>query len=114
MIERGVILAEPGQSIDVQHLFAGGEKLNQDSFALGATGALVPSGTATGANIDQRGSSLADELIDRLASFSEIESLLLDRAMTRSNGNVAAAARLLSLKRGQVEYRLRKIQEKGS
>ncbi|MEJ2654193.1 MAG: sigma 54-interacting transcriptional regulator [Acidihalobacter sp.] len=109
MIERGVILAEPGGCLDVQHLFAGGEKLGDGSFSLGLEGALVPYPAGSeGARTTDREQRLVDELLERLPSFDEIESLLLDRALTRTGGNLSAAARLLQMRRGQVEYRLRK------
>ena len=41
-------------------------------------------------------------------SFEDIESLLVERAMQQSGGNVSAAARRLRLRRGQLEYRLKK------
>ncbi|MCB1915531.1 MAG: hypothetical protein KDG52_07435, partial [Rhodocyclaceae bacterium] len=40
--------------------------------------------------------------------FERIESLVLARALARSGGNVSATARMLALKRGQVEYRLKR------
>jgi len=106
MIERGVILAEDDGVIDVQHLFAGGEKLRENAFNLGPTGRLVPDhaervpGTAEEAIVDQ--------LLDEGVSFDTIEQLVLARALARSGGNVSATARLLDLKRGQVEYRLKR------
>jgi transcriptional regulator with GAF, ATPase, and Fis domain len=107
MIERAVILADDDGSLDVQHLFAGGEKLRASSFNLGPAGALVPSAPIpeTPAVDEQQ---LADQLLQRLSSFGRIESLVLARAMERSGGNVSAAARLLGMRRGQVEYRLKK------
>jgi transcriptional regulator with GAF, ATPase, and Fis domain len=88
-------------------LFAGGEKLRASSFNLGPAGALVPSvpiAEPTAAAEQQ----LADQLLQRLSSFGRIESLVLARALARSGGNVSAAARLLGMRRGQVEYRLKK------
>jgi ActR/RegA family two-component response regulator len=37
--------------------------------------------------------------------------MVLERALVRSDGNVSATARLLALKRGQVEYRLKRRQD---
>ena len=108
MIQRAVILAEPEGAIDVEHLFAGGETLNPASFNLGAKGALVPSASTPQADPDAQQRRLADELIASLSSFERIETLLVQRAMERSGGNLSAAARLLGLRRGQMEYRLRK------
>jgi len=108
MVQRAVILAEPGGAIDVQHLFAGGEKLHPASFNLGASGALVPSASAPPPDSNERQRRLADDLLESLSSFDRIETLLVQRAMERSGGNLSAAARLLGLRRGQMEYRLKK------
>ncbi len=107
MIERGVILAEPEGYIDVQHLFAGGEKLRASSFNLSPRGSLVP-GTRPGDGDDAHSQQLADDLLQLLPSFEQIEALLIDRALQQSGGNVSAAARRLRLRRGQIDYRLKK------
>ncbi|WP_036251898.1 helix-turn-helix domain-containing protein, partial [Methylibium sp. T29] len=104
MVERAVILADDDGKIDVQHLFSGGEQLKLRSLSVGAHGELVP---RAGEASDQC-KRLADDLLARLPSFEQIESLLFERAMERSDGNISAAARLLRLRRGQVEYRLKK------
>ena len=108
MVQRAVILAEPGGGIDVQHLFAGGEKLRPSSFNLGVRGGLVPSAASTQADPDSEQRRLADELLASLPSFGQIETLLVQRAMELSGGNLSAAARRLGLRRGQMEYRLKK------
>ncbi|MBA4287341.1 MAG: sigma-54-dependent Fis family transcriptional regulator [Xanthomonadaceae bacterium] len=120
MVQRAVILAEDHGAIDVQHLFAGGEKLRPSSFNVSAHGALVPSAGAEAEALPSTGAStaadtpadargrLAMELLQALPSFEDIEQLLLDTALAQTDGNVSAAARLLKLKRGQVEYRVRK------
>jgi len=108
MIERGVILAEDDGLIDVQHLFAGGEKLQQGAFDLGPAGTLVPHQHATPASAEE---ALVDQLLDASIPFERIEAMVLERALARSDGNISATARLLALKRGQVEYRLKRRQE---
>ncbi|THD05715.1 sigma-54-dependent Fis family transcriptional regulator [Panacagrimonas perspica] len=108
MVQRAVILAEPGGAIDVQHLFAGGEKLKASSFNLDVHGALVPSAAQTDAGPGEKQRLLADELLTSLSSFEQIETLFVQRAMERAGGNLSAAARLLRLRRGQMEYRLKK------
>jgi transcriptional regulator with GAF, ATPase, and Fis domain len=105
MVQRAVILAEPGGGIDVQHLFAGGEKLRASSFNLDPRGTLVPAATVTP---DTPHRELVDALLEALPSFEQIETLLVRRAMERSEGNVSAAARLLKLRRAQMEYRVKK------
>ena len=114
MVERAVILAEDEGTIDVQHLFSGGETLSLRSLSVGRHGGLVrPDGSGAAAAAggpDAPGGlgHLADALLDRDLSFEQIEGLLFDRALERSGGNVSAAARLLQLRRGQVEYRIKK------
>ncbi|HSV70078.1 MAG TPA: sigma 54-interacting transcriptional regulator [Methylibium sp.] len=115
MVERAVILADDEGTIDVQHLFSGGERLELRSLGLGADGGLVPParpGGRGGADGEQC-KQLADALLAQLPSFEQIESLLFERALERSDGNVSAAARLLRLRRGQVEYRLQKKRSPG-
>ncbi|WP_163141511.1 sigma-54-dependent Fis family transcriptional regulator [Arhodomonas sp. KWT] len=113
MIERGVILADPDGGIDVQHLFAGGEQLTTTAFDLDPGGSLVPSHDPERADVTGREQHLADELIERLPSFERLERLMIERALERTGGNVSAAARLLGLRRGQVEYRLKKGEAPG-
>ncbi|WP_428425036.1 sigma 54-interacting transcriptional regulator [Methylibium sp.] len=109
MVERAVILADDDGTIDVQHLFSGGEQLKLRSLSVGAHGELVQrAAVGGGAETSEQCKRLADDLLARLPSFEQIETLLFERAMERSDGNVSAAARLLRLRRGQVEYRLKK------
>jgi len=110
MVERGVILAEADGVIDVQHLFAGGEKLQHGAFDLGPAGTLVPHQPPTPASAEE---ALVDQLLDAGIPFERIEAMVLERALVRSDGNVSATARLLELKRGQVEYRLKRHQDAG-
>ncbi|WP_428417936.1 sigma 54-interacting transcriptional regulator [Methylibium sp.] len=104
MVERAVILADDDGKIDVQHLFSGGEQLKLRSLSVGAHGELV----SRAGEANEQCKRLADDLLARLPSFEQIESLLFERALERSDGNISAAARLLRLRRGQVEYRLKK------
>jgi DNA-binding NtrC family response regulator len=108
MIERGVILAEDNSVIDIQHLFTSGEKLKIDSFNLSASGSLVKSELSDNSRSEKQ--ALADSLLDMLPSFDQIETLVFERAMQLSNGNISAAARRLKMGRAQVEYRLKKHQ----
>ncbi|WP_439639075.1 sigma 54-interacting transcriptional regulator [Nevskia sp.] len=111
MVQRAVILAEDGGGIDVQHLFSGGEKLRAASFNLNVNGTLVPSAAAQAApssEPDSRHRQLADQWLDAQQSFADLEALLVQRALERSGGNLSAAARQLGLRRGQMEYRLKK------
>jgi transcriptional regulator with GAF, ATPase, and Fis domain len=47
-------------------------------------------------------------LLDRNTSLQELENRLLDAAVTRSQGNLSSAARLLGMTRPNLAYRLKK------
>ncbi|HRP26620.1 sigma 54-interacting transcriptional regulator [Thauera sp.] len=132
IVERGVILADDGANLDVQHLFSGGEHLPERHFKLTAGGLLADSASpATDASAaptpmtpDPAGrepeagpsAQLAldahvSAIVDAIACFDDIETLFLEHALARNRGNLSAAARLLKLRRGQFEYRARKRQK---
>jgi len=104
MIERGVILADEGASVDVQHLFSGGEDIPGTVPDLSvATVDPIP--------FDDIASPLDRRLAELLAlagSVDGVESLLIAHALRQTNGNASAAARLLGLGRGQFDYRRKK------
>ena len=107
-IERAVILAEPGQRIDAGLLFNDGERLNGRLLAMGPRGDLVQAADADASGTSARAQGLVDALLEERVSFEALEGLLFDRAVERCAGNVSAAARLLGMGRGQVEYRMKK------
>jgi DNA-binding NtrC family response regulator len=118
LIERAIILAPDGAPLDRQHLFAGGEQLRGQTWGLGHGGVLVqppvPSALAPEADApDPRVQILVDQLLAALPSFDAIEQLLIDRAVQICEGNVSAAARLLRVGRGQMDYRLKKRERGG-
>jgi DNA-binding NtrC family response regulator/predicted hydrocarbon binding protein len=114
IIERAVILADDGGSLDVQHLFSGGERVAHHQFNLTPGGRLgndappaapaSPSTTPAAGGLDSHIASI----LDAAQKFDDIEQLFLDHALARSGGNLSAAARLLGLRRGQFEYRTKK------
>ncbi len=119
IIERAIILAD-GEEVDVHQVQVprSGE-MQQDPLVVTDEGRLAPR-AAAGA-----GASTLEEDIERLAIrvvettqegsapplFDRIGEMLLARvaaiAVTREQGNLSAAARLLGVKRHQVEYRNR-------
>jgi len=111
LLERAVILVEPSGMIDVQHLFRGGEVVRTPSFALFDRSASTDEGDrsepAENVSIDR----LIERLLTIAGGFEEIESRILRFALDRSRGNLSAAARLLKLRRGQVEYRLKRYEQ---
>jgi transcriptional regulator with GAF, ATPase, and Fis domain len=107
LVERGVISAEDGGVIDVPHMLRREQLRDAALYGLDAGGALA---------LPQAGERAADSapasLLDRLAddgqlSLPAIEQRLLNEAVERSGGNLAAAARLLGLTRAQLAYRLK-------
>jgi DNA-binding NtrC family response regulator len=105
LIERSVILAEVGEPVDVQHLFpeAGHAASQPPAHTLQASGRLgeLSANTYNAALIEQL---LADKL-----DLAALESNLIEGAVARHHGNLAAAARQLGLTRPQLNYRLNKI-----
>jgi len=119
VIERGVILAPDDGPIDAPHLFTSGEQFGSQLFEVDPTGRLVthdPNMLLSDDDVDPK-SAHAARCIDNLLrgmthetnmmSFDEIETLLLKKAVESSNGNVAAAARMLGMSRPQMVYRLK-------
>jgi ActR/RegA family two-component response regulator len=58
-----------------------------------------------------QGQALLNELVERKLSLNNMEHMLIQEAVERSNGNISAAARLLGLTRPQLSYRLSKISD---
>jgi DNA-binding NtrC family response regulator len=118
VIERGVILAAQDTAIDAPQLFTSGEQFNSKQFAVGPDGALIHTDPTRWLEVES-----ADPEIDRVSkhvnnllngieddskvSLDDIETLLLKQAVTRAQGNVAAAARLLGITRPALVYRLK-------
>lgn len=98
LIERGVILVSDGEPIDVDALFPG--LPDSGSLTVTAIGTLEPK-AASG--------SLFDELVRRGLTLDAIEQLLIQEAVARSSGNLAAAARSLGLTRPQLSYRVQRL-----
>ncbi|MCZ2105059.1 MAG: sigma 54-interacting transcriptional regulator [Comamonadaceae bacterium] len=105
LIERGVILADVGQPIDVQHLFT------QQAGIPGATPAhtLEDTGRLRAAQPRAFDATLLEQLLTQRVSLPGIEQSLIEEAVARNKGNLAAAARLLGITRAQLSYRLTKI-----
>jgi len=118
VIERGVILANENSVIDAPQLFTSGEQFNSKHFTVGRDGALIhddPTRLLAAQPADpefERVSKHVNNLLngiddDLKVSLDDIETMLLRQAVTRANGNVAAAARLLGITRPAMVYRLK-------
>ncbi|MCD5994102.1 sigma 54-interacting transcriptional regulator [Pseudomonas sp. CDFA 602] len=112
LVERGLIASDDGQPIDLMHIFRN-ESLPMDSYSLNLHGGLsLPSGAAAHAESEHQPEEGAD-LLDTLSrsegfSIDGLEERLIRQALEKSEGNLAAASRLLGLSRAQFAYRLKK------
>lgn len=103
LVERGVILAGQGESIEVEHLFAHmpGAPASGAATGLDRHGQLAPVAE------QPLPAELCDQLLAQGLSLDTLEQQLLEQAVRRAKGNLAAAARSLGLTRPQLAYRLR-------
>lgn len=107
MIERAVLMAQDGEAIEVVHLQSPAD-LNQPSyFKVSPEGHLVAA----------RGPGEADMLSDRIETMlrngfdlEEFEQQIIQKAVARSGGNLAKAAKVLGLTRPQLAYRYKKME----
>ncbi|WP_439856757.1 sigma 54-interacting transcriptional regulator [Pseudomonas syringae] len=109
LIERGLIASDEGQAIDLVHIFRN-ESLPRDAYSLNHHGALRQAPAPAGQQAPA--ASLLDSLNqpDQTFSIDGLEQRLIQEALDKSEGNLAAASRLLGLSRAQFAYRLKKHQ----
>jgi transcriptional regulator with PAS, ATPase and Fis domain len=99
MMERAVILADDGGALDLCHLLTAGEEFSAGTFVVQKNGAL---------RADDR---LGEEEIpapNALPALADTEARMLRLALEQADGNLSLAARLLSISRPTLAYRLRK------
>ena len=99
IIERAVILADDGGSLDLGHLFTSGEEIDSTSFILKRNGKIVLSEPAPGQ-------------IEHKPGLEETESSMLRSAIHEAKGNLARAARSLGISRPKLAYRLQEIRNR--
>lgn len=123
MIERGVILARGQTAIDIPQLFVGEEQWDRSTYGVGGNGHVL---TPREAESDATGGlplpAQARDTLHKIESLlagrggagclsfdsvqGELEELMLQSAIDRSDGNLSAAARLLGISRSRLVYRL--------
>ncbi len=109
-IERGVILADAGQPMGAESLFSDAPTPPGTM----PTHTLEASGHLRDAPPPPHASALVDQLLGGPLALPALEAELIEQAVTRSGGNLAAAARLLGLTRPQLSYRLDKLRKQTS
>ncbi|AYH43761.1 sigma-54-dependent Fis family transcriptional regulator [Azoarcus sp. DN11] len=105
VIERGVILAPQNGWIEVEHLFVGAPPAPPAHTCIDGSGKLGQTLTPRAPSV---GPDLTDAMLDAGISLEVLEHDLLERAVQRAHGNLAAAARMLGMTRPQLNYRLKK------
>lgn len=115
LIERGVIAADDGASIDIGHLFISGESDDQPLFSISDAGTLADEVEAMAEeetpDLFRALARVMGQKADEQLSIDDLERRLMNLAVEQAGGNLSAAARLLSLTRAQLAYRLRKTNE---
>jgi DNA-binding NtrC family response regulator/predicted hydrocarbon binding protein len=116
VLERGVILANDGEPIDLHHLQGIDASLEPSSWLGLREGMLVPGGGACAEDLPGDGAggmdALAQDLLDRgPASLAGLEDAMVRMALRQAGGNVTKAATLLGLTRSQMDYRVKKLSQ---
>lgn len=101
-LERGIILADEGGQIDIEHLFPNNSLAPQESFLLEEIHQSNEQ-ILTGSDID-----LVERLILNSQSLEKIEDLAIQIALKKTGGNASQAAKIVGLTRPQLLYRLNK------
>ncbi|PVX76961.1 regulatory Fis family protein [Paraburkholderia unamae] len=123
VIERGIILADDGESLDLRHLFSvdsnfahsslmrlteAGTLEKRDALASAAaeanTGASDSGGTPPASLEDWARAAVRQQG----ANLGDVEDALVNAALAEANGNVSKAAALLGLTRAQLDYRVKR------
>ncbi len=122
VVERGLILADEGEPLDLRHLFSVDTTFETYGLlGLSDDGALTPKldlltddydagdpATDDGASV----STWAAEFVKGgSGSLGDVEEALVKAALAQSNGNISKAAQLLGVTRAQMEYRAKKLDE---
>jgi transcriptional regulator with GAF, ATPase, and Fis domain len=109
MIERGIILTESNDSIELDAFFPSIPDKSKLVIRVDDSGQLKTSKPATGMEPDP----LCESLLSEEFSLDQLEARLLRTALSKADGNVSKAARLLGLTRAQLAYRLEKLDNGG-
>lgn len=107
VIERGVILAQPGEPLAIHNLFNSGEKLNDVRYAVAGEGLVQRSKYGAPERVES-GHDIGAQALDSGLALDEIEQRILRAALEQHGGNRTRSASSLKLTRAQFNYRLKK------
>lgn len=110
IVERGIIMTEPNESIGVDSLFPGIE-LHKEHTALSSSGLLVHTDPETDGSPEMAAGNWSELILEENIGLEQVEAILIETAMQKSNGNVSKAARLLGMTRPAFSYRLSKMEK---
>lgn len=121
VIERGVILAQNDEALDLRHLLSIDASFETTGLlGLSDSGSLIPTLDLLNDDYDAGDPSPEDHanisnwatgvVKTGSASLSDIEEALVKAAIRQSNGNITKAASLLGISRAQMEYRSKKLE----
>jgi two-component system response regulator HydG len=106
LVERGVIMVEDGEPIDIQHLFRSGE-LQATALVLQPGGRLADPAWATSPTAQAPVAAVGQSAAERQGWGPDAQRYR--QALADARFNVAEAARALGLSRAQLAYRLKKL-----
>ncbi len=105
-LERGVILTEEGEWIDLEHVFPTEELMPMPRAS------LVSGEKSVSSAMPAETSRLIEQLLsDVPPSLKTIEEATIGIAVAKTKGNVSRAAKILGITRAQLIYRLRRSAE---
>ena len=103
LVERGAILVAAGALIEVEDLFA---------TPPGHATVSIDSGGRLHAGRQGSAEAILDEMQRSGIGLDELSDALIAQAVSRANGNLSAAARLLDITRPQLSYRVQRMQQR--
>ncbi|EWS54138.1 MULTISPECIES: hypothetical protein [unclassified Methylibium] len=108
LVERGVITVGRDESIDVHHLFRGGETMGWHALSVDAGGRLIesPQSADEGSSVDARSVDRAGPSDRPRGNGKEVAEYR--RALIAARHNVAEVAQRLGLMRAQLAHRLKR------
>ncbi len=111
VIERGVIMAQPGMPLGVHDLFTSGEELGDRRYRLTRAGTVERAPADGGGAAPNAAADIGAEALGTGLPLDEIEHRILQSALSTHGGNRTRAAAALGLTRAQFNYRLKTYQE---
>lgn len=118
VIERGLILAEEGQPLDIFHLFTIHDDFKtENAITSNAQGLAMLKSEPLDASetfaddVDVNIDGWAARMLRDGVALFDVENALVRAAVEKTGGNVSRAASLLGITRSQLDYRIKKLND---